>query len=202
VAAPDDPYDWFLLAYDLHRRRRAAPAEVAYRRAIEGGFTDAWLYLGVLLSGRRGRREDEMTAYRAAMSSDDPELASRAALWLGLQRDKLDGDLPAARSCYELARDRGTGVVKQSATMNLGLLLAYQGDREAAESALRSFVEERTVRLVGEPVLSADTAGRIARIAHGKWTRSGVRGLRVTLFRLWQPFSRLITRFVNPLPSP
>lgn len=150
---PDpDAYDWMEFAADLHRRgRRPAEAEAAYRRAIAGGYTDAWRHVGLLISGRRGRGQDEEAAYRAAMSSDHDGIASWAALRLGNLLDKLRGDLPEARSCFEVARDRGTGVTRQHAQKNLGLLLAHR-----TRSGLRRFyVAEYRIGRASRPLRAA-----------------------------------------------
>lgn len=107
--------------------------------------------MGLLISGRRGRGQDEEAAYRAAMSSDHDGIASWAALRLGNLLDKLRGDLPEARSCFEVARDRGTGVTRQHAQKNLGLLLAHR-----TRSGLRRFyVAEYRIGRASRPLRAA-----------------------------------------------
>lgn len=183
---PEDPYDWYVRGHELQRRGwRPAEAERAYRRAIDGGYTDAWLYVGALISGRRGRRSEEAAAYRAAASSDDPEVASWAALRLANMLDRLDGDLPAAQGYFEQARDQGSGATHHYARMNLGFLLAYLGEREAAEVELRSFVTERCAPDDDEmSAFCARLAATWTAAASGGWTRRGLRSWRVASYRV------------------
>ncbi len=199
MGEPDDPDEWFDRGVALHRRgRRPAAAEAAYKRAIAAGYTDAWLHVGMVISGRRGRRDDEQAAYRAAASSDDAEIASLAALRLANMLDRLDGDLAQARSCFELARDRGSQVTKQHAHMNLGLLLAYMGEREAAETEIRSFVEARCAPGDAEmTAFYARLARRITAVAHARSTRSALRRYRIAEYR----FSRALRPYLLALPG-
>jgi hypothetical protein len=119
---------------------RAADAEAAYLKAIEGGRFDTWLNLGILFSATPGRLTEEENALRMAMGSEDPEIEAYAALKLGNVLDRLHGDLKGARPCFELAAERGCGVTAHHAMINLGFLAAYQRDRFAAREALSSAV--------------------------------------------------------------
>ncbi len=179
---PDEGYDAFRQGYDLHSRgRRTGQAEAAYRRAIAGGYPEAWLNLAMLIAGR-GRTDEEEAAYRAAMACDDDATASRAALRLGNLLDNLRGNLADAQACFEFARSHGSGDTRLAALVNLAVLLAYQGQREAAEKEFRSYIDERYPEDEGDSFHI-----RLARTAiwpaHTKGTRSLMRALRVSRYR-------------------
>jgi tetratricopeptide (TPR) repeat protein len=179
---PDDAYEWFRRGYELHLRgRRRTEAEAAYRRAIAGGHQEAWLHLAMLISGR-GRTDEEEGAYRAAMSCDDLPTASEAALRLGNLLDNLRGDLAGAQVSFEFARDYGRLETAQQARINLAVLLAYRGEREAAGKELRIYVDTRYADEDGDP-FHARIAKGIVSAAGGRGTRSLLRKLRVVRFR-------------------
>lgn len=140
----DAAYEWFLQGYELHRRgRRSSQAEAAYRHAIKGGYAEAWLNLGMLLAAQPGRADEEEAAYRAAMVCDDPATTAVAASRLGDLLENLRGDLAGAQLCFEVARDQGTGETRRQARVKLAMVLAFQGDKEAAERELRGYIDER-----------------------------------------------------------
>ncbi len=179
----DEAYEAFQRGYDLHLQAgRSAEAEAAYRRAIAGGFTEAWLNLGMLIAGR-GRTDEEEAAYRAAMACDDDDTASEAALRLGNLLDLLRGNRSDARACFEFARSHGTGATRGHASVNLAMLLAYQGDREAAEEELRSYIDQRFAEDDG-----SDFHVRLARgvisVASASGSRSLLRAVRITRYRV------------------
>jgi hypothetical protein len=84
-----------------------AEAEAAYREAIARGFTDAWLWLGMLLATQPGREREEQAAYRAAMASENVETAAWAAGYLGNLVDLHYDDRSGARACFEFAEKHG-----------------------------------------------------------------------------------------------
>jgi hypothetical protein len=184
-----EPYRCFRRGYDLYRRGgHMAQAEAAYREAIAGGFTDAWLYLGVLLDTQPGRGHDEEAALRAAMASDRVETAAWAAANLGVLLDLRYDDRSAARACYEFAEKHGPRAIAFEATVRLSEILAYEGDLEGARDRARSFAiwfgDERNV----------DTAGGSAEIS--SWVRSRRAGSRYSreLFRRYRRFRYRVGR--------
>lgn len=180
---PDQGYDAFREGYDLHHHgRRTHQAEAADRRAIAGGYPEAWLNLAVLIAGR-GRTDEEEAAYRAAMACDDNATASEAALRLGNLLENLRGNLADAQACFEFARSHGSGDTRLAALVNLAVLLAYQGHREAAEKELRPFIDERYPEDDGES-LHVRLARAVTWAAHAKGSRSLLRALRVTRYRV------------------
>jgi tetratricopeptide (TPR) repeat protein len=165
---PQDAYAAYERARELHERAQElharggqpARAEALYRKAIAGGFSDAHYNLGLLLRdlGRAGEAE---RALRAAVSSANPEVASRAAIalarWLELQRPER----AAARSFYKVALDRGTGAVYENAALGLALLLAEAGDRKTATPLIHDVVKRR-YRRAGDKDVTDDSGLRFA----------------------------------------
>jgi hypothetical protein len=128
----------------LHKRGgRPTEAEIEYRGAIAGGYTEAWTYLGVLLCGRPGREAEAEAALRAGMSCDDAELAARAAVELGIVLDELHGDSEGARDCFEFALTRSSGRLLESARIRLAYAVAEAGDQERAAELFRSVAVRR-----------------------------------------------------------
>ena len=172
-----DPYGWWQNAVELHRcGGHRAQAEAAYRRAIAGGMSDAWLGLGSLLTTQRGREHDAEAAFRAAMASENLETAASAAIYLGELVDLTHDDLATARACYEFAERHGNREVGFRATQRLIALLAYQGDVEAAWDRMRSFAiwygDERNVDMSSE---GESGMPLLIKIASGRHTREAFR---------------------------
>ena len=184
-----DPAEWdpafeaYERGVELHRRgRHRAQAEAEYRRAIIGGYDEASLNLGLLMAGT-GRTDEEEAAYRTAMGCDDDEIASRAALLLGNLLDNLRGDPAGARTCFEVARDRGIGATRLRARSHLAFSLALQGDREAAEKELAAFVDERFPEDDGNE-FHATLARTAIGVARSRAIRRLLRALRVSMYRV------------------
>jgi tetratricopeptide (TPR) repeat protein len=176
---------WFALGYKLHHRiGRADEAETAYRRAIEGGLTDAWLNVGILLSAVGRRRADEESALRLACESEDPEVAGWAALLLGYGLNHVHGDVDGARAYFEVAAERGAGAVALHARINLAFLAAHEGDRSAARERLSAAVvamgDARGCDMRG---CSKSVTAAFAAVASGRLTREPWRRFRSALYR-------------------
>ena len=177
---------WFRRGYELHLRGgHAAEAEAAYRQAIAAGAVDAWLNLGLLLWLQRGRETDAVAALREAMASDDVARAAHAAVELGDVLYFLRDDVSAARACYEFAERNGDLPVAFRASGQLAMLLAFDGDTEAARERIRSFSiwygDERDVDLVGGG--AEILAVGLTTLAGARLTREPFRRGRRALFR-------------------
>jgi hypothetical protein len=84
------------------------------------------------------------------MSEADAQIASRAALELGIVLDILRDDLAGARNCLRFAQVHGTGATRDRATLNLALLLATSASEKPR---LRAFVREHGSRRRSRPDL-------------------------------------------------
>lgn len=157
-----EAYAAYERARDLHARGgQTAGAEALYRKAIAGGFSDAHYNLGLLLRDL-GRTADAERALRAAVSSANPDVASRAALALARWLERQRPDRAAARGFYyKVALDRGTGAVREDAALSLALLLAEAGDRKTA-TPLIHYVVKRRYRRAGAKVVTDDSGLRFA----------------------------------------
>ena len=87
----------------LHQRGREAEAQTAYRRAIDGGYSDGWLGVGQLLAKQRGREAEAEAAFHSAIEggSTGRDL-ERAAFKLGELLARR-GEGAGARAAYEQA---------------------------------------------------------------------------------------------------
>jgi hypothetical protein len=136
----------------------------------------------MLISGR-GRSDEEEWAYRSAMSCDDLVTASRAAVSLGELLEVLRDDLEGAQACFEFAREHGTGDTAQKARVHLAVVLAYQGNREAAEKELRFYIDTRYAEEDGD-VWHARIAKGVVAAAQVRGTRLLLRKVRMISFHL------------------
>lgn len=182
----DAAFAWFERGYELHLRGgNVVEAEAAYRQAILAGADDAWLNLGLLLWLQRGREADAVAALREAMASDDVGRAAHAAVELGDLLYFVRDDVLAARRCYEFAERNGALPVAFKATVQLAMLLAFDGDTEAARERIRSFAiwygDERDVDMVGG--LAEIPAVMMTTLARARLTREPFRRGRRTIFR-------------------
>jgi hypothetical protein len=94
-------------------------------------------------------------------------------------------DLAGARECLQFAQMHGTGPTRDRATLDLALLLAYTGERDAATHELRTFIENMG-HSDGQDL--TNVSGKLAafwvNLAGARWTRRPWRRWRVTTIRL------------------
>jgi hypothetical protein len=173
-----------------------AEAEAAYRDAIAGGVTQAWPYLGRLLSMQPGRERDEEAAYRAAMASDDLETAAWAAGYLGDMLDIVYDDRSTARACFEFVERHGSRTASFDATRRLAEFLAYDGDIEAARDRVRSYAisagDERGQDMSG--ATAEFFALLVSGLAGGRYTRKTWRRYRRINFRANRRWHSLVAK--------
>lgn len=161
MTSEEEAYGLYRRACELHLRRRAVEAEALYRAAIAGGFDAARFNLGILLRDLgRGREAEAMLT--AAVSNDDPEVASRAAFAVAAWLERVRDDPVAAYRFYRVAYERATDGVCEAAALALVLLLAAKGDRETV-SGLIQWVTKRRYRRWGVAPITDDSGLRFAR---------------------------------------
>jgi len=197
VGDASDPYDAFERGHALHSvGGQGVAAETAYREAIAGGVTDAWLNLGILLATQRGREREEAAALRAAMASANLTVATWAAVRLGALLAHEQRDASGARACFEFAEEHGTGSISFAATGELAVLLAFGGDIDAARDRFRSFAiwygHERHQDMSG-------TGAEIPAVLHtwlagGRFTRRPWWLVRRGIFRARRRWCSLLAR--------
>ena len=164
---------------------RGAEAEAAYRKAIELGHGDAWLWLGVLLTSVPRRRVEGEGALRRALRSDDSSIVAQAALKLALLCD-LRGEGDEARRLLTLAGEHDVDETGAAASRQLGFLAASAGDRRGAEPAMRAlYVERATAAKLEGPDIDADWGTRMTTdLVAGRLTRGPLRAVRHASLRL------------------
>jgi tetratricopeptide (TPR) repeat protein len=85
------------------------------------------------------RTETAIQAFRTAASSERPDVAPQATLFLGLLLE-LHEDVDGAKAAYQQAIDSGHADVAPEATVQMGELLERQGDVDGAKAAYQQAI--------------------------------------------------------------